>query len=319
MSYDLEIFHGDPAAAEETFRPLDCRLAWRVLEEMLAQERVERDRDELVWFLPTRTVNIFVGQAGETVQSMAASMLWGDRSLPLADLAQAEVNSPAWLERQKADMTRVFILLQTLAEQLGAQIYDPQREDFLPRAAISAFVEGFDHEAEMRMAMDPEGGQAAFRTDDRMEDAMKARRAITFSPWTVVIALFALGFIGVKMVDRGEMKRADHVPVMQVLNDYQPASRRNAVPRAEIWVDPNYVLRRSVLKNGEGVRGLVWVIRADGKLLQERPADDEMALQMRSLRQGVTYSVQLKLYDGSYGGEGRAVSDLVTFRAPPAQ
>lgn len=315
MSYDLLIFQGDPAAPAETYRPLDCRLAWRVLESAFVREHARRDRDEALWFLPTHTISVFIGLENSRAQVIRASIFWGDRSTqgdsPLPH------HSPGTTQQQKADLTKIFIVLQTLAEKLGAQLYDPQRGVVIPRNAISRFVEEFDRDAIARAAMARVEEEELLRTADA-DEAQKAQQAVSFSPWMILAALGLLGYLGVKMADDGKLKQSEHAPVMQVLNEYQPASRRNAVPNAEIWVDDRYIVHRGVLKNGQGLRGLVWVIRADGVIIEERPADDEMAFLMARMEPDVVYGVQLKLY-GKDDEAGRAVSQLITFSLPPRQ
>lgn len=318
MTYDLEIFSGEPDAPEASFTPLDSRLAWHVLGELLAQEAIEQDQDEVIWFLPTRTVDILLGHEDEQVTSIAASMVWGNRADPEFAVNPPVPNStPEMIRQQKADLTRIFIALQTMAQQLGARVYDPQRGDFLSREDIGRFVEEFDHEAVAHTYMDYEGTEQLYRHTTDAEQALTPQKAIHFPTWLVLGVLVIIGVIGMQMTRDGKTIRPpEYVPQVQTLSDYQPASKRNAVPRAEIWVDEHYIVHRSPLKNGQGVTGLYWVIRADGILLQQRPADGEMAMQLAEMHPGITYSAQLKLYGERYGEEGQVVSDAVRFSLP---
>lgn len=316
MAYDLEIFSGDPDAPEESFVPLDSRMAWRVLEELLAQDTVEQDQDEIIWFLPTRTVDILVGHEDEQVTTLAASMVWGNRADPEFAVNPPVANStPEVIHQQKADLTRIFILMQTLAQKLGAQVYDPQRGVFLGREDIGWFVEEFDHEATTHAYMDYAGTEQLYRYTTDEEQALTPRKAFSFSPVMVLGVLVVIGFIGMQMTKDGKTIRPpDYVPQMETLSDYQLAAKRNAVPSAEIWVDDYYTVHRSPLKNGKGVQGMYWIIRADGQLMEQRPADDELQMRLDEMYAGITYSVQLKLYGERYGEEGQVVSEAVRFR-----
>lgn len=316
MSYDLEIFNGDPAAPEESFQPLHCRLAWNMLSEMLAHEHVVSDADELVWFLPTRTVNIYIGHEDETIQSMGVSMVWGDRSQEDFDASVLPNATPELAQQQKADLTKIFILLHSLAEKLHAQLYDPQREDFLKREDIAAMVEGFDHDAAVRGGMDYDQTEDVYLQTLDEEDEISPRRALTFSPWTILAVIFILGLLGSRLVGEPEVETKNNAPQMRVLSEYQPASRRNAVPQAELWVTEDYTIHRSPLKHAASEEGLTWVVYADGELLGERPAADEKAFRLLDMQTGVTYSVQLKLYreEGA-----RQVSEMVNFRLRAAR
>lgn len=312
MSYDLEIFNGDPAAPEESFAPLDSRLAWRVVEELLVQEQTMRDRDELLWFLPTRTVNIFLGGERDMVPTVAAAMVWGNRADPQFDDTVRPNSTPELVRQQKADLTRIFIVLQNLASRLGARVYDPQQGDFLPPESISHFVETFDYSDVVRPYMDYAQQEPVVL---RTTDAEQARKAITFSPWLVLGALLLVGAAGLYMTRDGRsIPPPSYVPRMERLNDYEPGHRRNAPPQAEIWVDDDLVVHRGALRNGDGMRGLHWVIRADGQLLEERPADDETSVRIVDMASGVTYTVQLKLYNDTTGKDGRVASEMVTVK-----
>lgn len=316
MAYELEIFNGDPDAPEESFAALDSRMAWRVLRELLAQEAFEYDHDEVMWYLPTRTVDIFLGQEDETITTIAAAMVWGNRADPdFLDNPLVPDSSPEVTRQQKADLTRIFIVMQTLAQKLGARVYDPQQGEFLGREDIRQFVEETDHDAVAYTTMDYEGEEPLYPQTTDAEQALTPRKAMTFSPVAVLAVLVCIGLLGMIMTRDGKTIRPpDYVPQMKTLSTYQPASKRNAVPSAEIWVDDYYTVHRSPLKDGQGVRGLYWIIRADGQLLEQRPADDEMEMRLEQMYVGVTYSVQLKLYGEAYGEEGLVVSEPVRFR-----
>lgn len=318
MSYDLEIFNGNPDEPEDTFAPLDSRLAWRVLDESLPVEDTARDHDELVWYLPTFTVDFFLGHAEDAVQSMGAAILWGNRSDPDFAAVMPDPQDEAYRAQQRSDLARIFIILQTMAEKLGAQVYDPQHGVFTSRADMDAFVAQFADDAVMQMTMTD---AAAYPLTDDEDEKITIAEAVQFSPWTVLIILVVLGLMGYYFIggDDEPANARSATPVANSLTQYQPASRRNAVPTASVWVDDAYTVHRSPVKNDYGIKGLVWVIKADGKLVTERPADNEMSFRMGNLREGVTYSVQLKLYDGSHDGAGRVISELLTFTRRPVE
>jgi hypothetical protein len=181
MSYDLEILDGNPEEAEDNLRPLDCRLAWHSLQELLVRERVESDHDELLWFLPTLTVSLYVGHADDTVPSMAAAIV---RSID----ASASLEQDAELRR---DFGRIVVALQSLAETLGATLYDPQQEKLLPRSATEAYVDAMAADGFALLA--PEA--APIRSFDE-DEVLPAPAPFSLSLWLVLFVLAMIGMLG---------------------------------------------------------------------------------------------------------------------------
>lgn len=328
MSYDLEIFDGNPEAPEDTFRPLDCRLAWHVLAEFLAHERTERDRDEMVWFLPTRTVSLYLGEEDDTVPSMAASLVWGDRSDTALDLSAPPVNdgNDAAI---RADLSKIFITLQNLAEKLGAKLYDPQQESFVERREISRFVEDFNHDdlvrriAQGEYVAQPGAEPLAQRTSDEAQRQAAALRWGRFKPLHVLAALVILALLGNKFMNRYdrqmERRAVEQGAVEQTIGPRgigAPADRtvqEAALPSVELWVDANHTLHRSSLQNGGDARMLTWVIQVNGQTVLERNAEGETQYRFYNLASGNTVTAYLKAF---VNGRYHTVSNVVSFQIP---
>lgn len=316
MSYDLEIFDGNPEASEDNFRPLDCRLAWNSLQELLVRERTERDHDEMVWFLPTRTVSLYLGHEDETVPSMAASLVWGDRSREDLDLTAPPEGDDV---QMRADLTKIFITLQSLAEKLGARLYDPQHEDFVERAEISRFVEEFNHDDLVRRIAQgehitmPGAEPLQQRTTDESE-RYGLSSYLRFKPATILAVLVVIGLIGMKIsnrVDRHEARNGE-ISTQRVVPE-ATAPRTSEMPSAELWVDANYTVHRSALQPAEGTRMLTWVIQSNGQTVLERNAENETQYSLARFVSGSVVTVYLKAWvNGGY----HTVSNVVTFKVP---
>lgn len=316
MSYDLEIFNGNPEEPEDTFAQLDCRLAWRTLEELLAKEKILTDQDELIWFLPTRTVSIYLGTEDEKVRSMAAALVWGDRSVDSSDAMTMPPVGENDAE-MRADLTRIFIVLHSLATKLGAALYDTQHGIFVERAKISQFVEEFNHDDMVRRVASGETGAEAvpLRTTDEGQK-LTPKKLIQFKPITVLAVLLVLGLLGMKVMNRTERIEARHgvtgerSAVTAPARTQQP--QRTGTPRAELWLAENNVINRSALQHAEGVRNLTWVIQSNGQTVLERNAQNETQYSLNRFTKGSVVTVYLKAwFDGGY----HTVSNVVTFQA----
>ncbi|MCH2547088.1 MAG: hypothetical protein MK052_05730 [Alphaproteobacteria bacterium] len=328
MSYDLEIFNGNPEDAEETFAHLDCRLVWHTLKELLPSEKIEFGEDELVWFLPTRTVSMYLGREDETVQTIAAMLVLGDRS------EETELTYPPKAledpEQVREDLSRVIVTLLALADKLGAQVYDPQNDMIWTHDKVSDFVDNFDHdEAVMRVMQqhlaqgDVEGAAIDANDGFTPENETHTRRPTLSQSglYTIISLIIVVGFVGMKLMHRAERNEARQNRMVEQQEParypgYQSAptqSMRTGVPSARIWLAEDYTINRSDLENAEGTRALTWVIQANGNTMLERNAKNEMQYRYYRLQPGVTYTVYLKaFFDGAY----HTVSNVLSFQVP---
>lgn len=293
MSYDLEIFDGDPEASEDSFRALDCRLAWHVLQEMLAKERVESDRDELLWFLPTLTVSLYIGHADDTVSSMAAAIV---RSI---DESESTENT----SRLREDLTRILIVLETLAAKLEARLYDPQLGEDVLRSSLGKFVEA--KEATGFADFAPEA--APLRTLDADERAT-VEKVFSFNPILILLVMALLSGLLAWWPAQETQSEPE-----QAVADAPPA------PAAlmKVMLGEDYSLSHSAIPQGVELTKLTWMVQVDGEAAFELPAVAGQPLHYPLTGAGKNVTVYLKAeYDGAY----RVVSDVVSFKVPePAE
>ena len=325
MSYDFEIFDGDPEAPESEFRALDCRLAWHTVTELLSHERTEHDQDEMLWYLPNLTVSFYLGEKDENVHSMAATIVFGD--LPPKD-AEPSVHQSAESATRK-DMARVMIVLRTLAEKLGAQVYDPQDERFVEDVSAAHFADNLANKDGLQEEYNfsPQNDLFLARTAREQQNSSQPK-AFGIKPAAIIAVVLLLGFIGLKVVNRIDRQDAReeemHQAQLQALAQVQNAARTpvatakkaDVIPSAEIWVDENFTFHRSALKSDEQVRMLTWVIQVDGQTVLERAAENETQYRYFNMNAGSTVTAYLKAHvNGSY----HTVSNVVSFRVPEAK
>jgi hypothetical protein len=126
MSYDLLVFRGGKGdSAAGPYDPLDLAVAREVI---LASGGIDDFGEELVWGRGTLVVSVLLNVDDTGVLRSVESGIVGD---------------PAPPEQREREFKDVLGLLLRLAERLGAQLYDPQRTQFLDRRDIELVAKDF--------------------------------------------------------------------------------------------------------------------------------------------------------------------------------
>jgi hypothetical protein len=127
MSYDLSIFDGPPDGLEDEslLRPLDLDAAHELLR---AVDGLEQEGDEVVW-------------AREAIVAQGIFVTDHEGRLLAIDSGVVTEDEPA--ELRARELRELLDLFLTLADRLGARVYDHQFGRFVDRDDVDEIVAGF--------------------------------------------------------------------------------------------------------------------------------------------------------------------------------